>query len=129
MKAGKLARQAARELRKNMTDAEKLLWLKLKGRQFMGLRFLRQHPIFYLYDNERRFFIADFYCHEIRLVIELDGSIHIKKEDYDQTRTDLLGIKNLTVIRFANEEVLTDMDKVLLNLTEEVIKFKEDHTC
>ena len=62
-------------------------------------------------------------------MIELDGSIHIKKEDYDQTRTDLLGIKNLTVIRFANEEVLTDMDKVLLNLTEEVIKFKEDHTC
>jgi very-short-patch-repair endonuclease len=60
--------EAARILRKSMTIPEKLLWDKLKEKQIYGLRFRRQHPI--------EFFIADFYCHQIRLVVEIDGEIH-----------------------------------------------------
>jgi very-short-patch-repair endonuclease len=60
--------EAARILRKSMTLPEKLLWDKLKEKQIYGLRFRRQHPI--------EFFIADFYCHQIRLVVEIDGEIH-----------------------------------------------------
>jgi very-short-patch-repair endonuclease len=75
---GQLARKLAGDLRKNPIPAEKKLWIKLKNRQLLNLKFLRQHPIFYQYNNQKNFFIADFYCHEIRMVIELDGHIHIK---------------------------------------------------
>lgn len=60
----------AKLLRNSMTESEKLLWERLKGKQIMNSRFRRQHPI--------NIFIADFYCHEIKLVIEVDGSIHKK---------------------------------------------------
>jgi len=69
----------ARKLRKNMTDSEELLWNKLKGKQICGLRFRRQHPI--------DIFIADFYCHEVRLVVEIDGENHRHQEEYDDGRT------------------------------------------
>jgi very-short-patch-repair endonuclease len=65
----------ARMLRENMTQTEKLLWERLKGKQILGLRFRRQHPIF--------IFIADFYCHEARLVVEIDGEIHNQQLEYD----------------------------------------------
>ena len=64
--------EAARILRKNMTFHEKLLWEKLKLKQICGKRFRRQHPI--------DFFIVDFYCHEARLVVEIDGEIQKKPE-------------------------------------------------
>jgi very-short-patch-repair endonuclease len=84
---GQLARKLAGELRKNPTHAEKKLWNALKNRQLLNSKFLRQHPIFYQYNRQRNFFIADIYCHEIKMVIELDGHIHIKLRDYDQIRT------------------------------------------
>ena len=68
----------ARKLRKNQTPAEKTLWPYLRERRLMGRRFMRQHPI--IYDskrNEHFFFVADFYCREENLVIELDGPVHI----------------------------------------------------
>ena len=71
--------EAARLLRENMTYPEKLLWEKLKGKQICGLRFRRQHPI--------DLFIADFYCHEARLVVEVDGEIHKQKKEYDDGRS------------------------------------------
>jgi cyclase len=70
-KTNNLVFELAKELRRNMTDAEKLLWNHLKP-GISGLKFRRQHPV--------RFYIADFYCHKIKLVIEVDGEIHNKKE-------------------------------------------------
>jgi len=67
-------KELARELRKNSTLSEVLLWLKIKGK-VMGVEFHRQVPI----DN----FIVDFYCHELMLAIEIEGSSHDEKQDYD----------------------------------------------
>lgn len=96
----------ARELRQNMTDAERLLWLNLRNRKFHQLKFLRQHPIVYeLYRNRPLYFIADFYCAEKKLVIELDGKIHDFQKEDDQHRDEILNSLKLTVLRIRNEEV------------------------
>ena len=71
--------EKAKVLRKDMTGAEKVLWERLKNKQVLKLRFRRQHPI--------DIFIADFYCHTVRLVIELDGKIHKTQKEYDEGRT------------------------------------------
>jgi very-short-patch-repair endonuclease len=70
------AKKYARELRKRQTPAEKIIWKSVRNRRLMGKKFLRQHPIFTDEGDLDVFFIADFYCHEHRLVIELDGEIH-----------------------------------------------------
>ena len=75
----------ARELRNNMTESEKLLWKELRGRKVSGLRFLRQHPILYKGNlSKYNYFIADFYCNEKKVIIEVDGPIHDGSEDYDE---------------------------------------------
>jgi cyclase len=88
----------AKKLRKTVTDAEKILWEHLKEKK-LGVKFRRQHPI--------SSFIADFYCHEKKLIIELDGSIHNIKEIFEndlerQAAIEAFGIK---VIRFKNQEI------------------------
>ena len=98
--------EKAKTLRKCMTNAEKILWEKLKNKQVLNLRFRRQHPI--------NIFIADFYCHTVRLIIELDGEIHQKQIDYDEGRTDELERFDMHVIRFINDEAENDIDNNLL---------------
>ncbi|WP_320019573.1 endonuclease domain-containing protein [Labilibaculum manganireducens] len=100
----------AKELRRNMTESEKLLWTEIRNRKLNGLKFRRQHPI--------NIFIADFYCHEIKLVIELDGNIHDYEEnkEYDEGRTAELEYLGVKVIRFTNEEVMNSMNKVLAQI-------------
>jgi len=102
----------SRELRQSSTEAEKLLWERLRNRKLNGLKFRRQHPI----DK----YIVDFYCHEKRLVIELDGSVHNINENaaYDRARTVELGGLKITVIRFRNVEVENDMESVLEKIGE-----------
>jgi very-short-patch-repair endonuclease len=99
--------QYGRELRQSSTYAEKILWEYLRSRKLDGLKFRRQHPL----DN----FIADFYCHEKKLVVELDGSVHDIKEnaEYDEHRTYILGGSGIKVIRFRNEEVMKNIAFVL----------------
>lgn len=99
--------ERAKLLRKNMTLAELLLWEQLKGKKVLGLRFRSQHPI--------DIFIADFYCHPVKLVIEVDGGIHKLKEqkEYDIGRTGELNYWGIEVIRFSNEEVEKSMSKVI----------------
>jgi len=94
----------AKELRKDETEAEKKLWTKLNKNQILGLQFRRQHPI--------NIFIADFYCPKIKLVIEVDGSIHeiFEYEEHDIGRSEILNDFGITVIRFTNEQVLNDLD-------------------
>ena len=102
--------EKAKILRLHMTYPEKLIWERLKNKQILGLKFRPQHPI--------DIFIADFYCHKIKLVIEIDGEIHKTKEhkQYDIGRTAELEEKGITVIRYTNNEVLTNTDKVILDI-------------
>jgi very-short-patch-repair endonuclease len=96
----------ARELRQNMTEAEKMLWKELRNRKFIGLKFVRQHPLIYqVINNEPRYFIADFMCYEKKLVIEVDGLIHEFQEEEDQHREEILKSLGLTILRIKNEEV------------------------
>jgi len=111
----------ARDLRKNQTPQEKILWRELRKRKQFGYKFLRQHPVFC---REEKgwvdFYIADFYCNELKLIIELDGRIHDSRGDYDKERDARLNAKGLQVIRILNDE--TNNIPVLLNFLEEKIK-------
>ena len=104
----------AKELRKYETEAEKILWTKLNKNQMMGLQFRRQHPI-----NR---FIADFYCVKIKLVIEVDGSIHElpEYEVYDIGRSEILNDFGITVIRFSNEQIINDINSIIDKIEENV---------
>jgi very-short-patch-repair endonuclease len=95
----------ARELRKNMTDAERALWSKIRKRQISGYKFRRQQII--------GRYIVDFVCNEKKLIIELDGGQHLEQAEYDKDRTAWLESQGFEVIRFWNHEVLTMMDVVL----------------
>jgi very-short-patch-repair endonuclease len=97
----------ARNLRKVLTNAEELLWQELRNRKLQGLKFRRQHPISH--------YIADFYCAEKQLVIEVDGSIHNSKEakEYDEARTRDLASMGIHVLRFTNDEVEKGIPSVL----------------
>ena len=96
----------AREQRKNMTPAEKRLWGRIRGK-VLGVKFRRQHPI-----NR---FIADFYCHEARLVVEIDGGYHDDQDQWahDQGRTRELEELGIRVVRFTNEEVEEDLEGMI----------------
>jgi len=108
--------QTARELRKNQTESEGLLWEILRGRRLSGKKFLRQHPIIYSVYQRPYYFIVDFYCAEAKLVIEVDGSIHKANGEYDQQRTEILISKGLHVLRISNDELL-DLEKVINKIT------------
>ena len=98
----------ARELRQRQTPAEQILWSCLRGRRLNGAKFRRQHNI--------GSFIADFYCHEAQLVIELDGAIHKYQTEQDAERDAWMQANGLTVLRFANASVLDDLPTVLTTI-------------
>ena len=106
--------EAARILRKNMTFHEKLLWEKLKLKQINGLRFRRQHPI--------NIFIVDFYCHEAKLVVEIDGDIHLQRKEYDAGRSAEMKKYCIKVIRFKNSEVENNIENVIKRIENEIEK-------
>ena len=97
----------AKDLRKSMTEAEKILWKQLRNNKLNGLKFRRQHPL--------DIFIADFYCHRKKLIIELDGGIHDSPEqkEYDEGRTFELEEKGFKILRFRNEDIINDLGSVL----------------
>lgn len=108
-----IIRERANKLRHSQTPAERMLWTYLRKRQLSGKKFLRQHPIIFTYDTKVQHFIADFYCHEKMLIIELDGSIHDTQKEYDEMRENVLKDMGYKIIRFRNEEVFGDVQKVL----------------
>jgi very-short-patch-repair endonuclease len=97
----------ARALRQGQTDAEALLWSKLRSRQLLGLKFRRQHPL----GN----YFADFACLEIGLVLELDGGQHneVAEMRHDQKRSDYMAAMGFQTLRFWNNEVLKETEGVL----------------
>lgn len=104
----------AKQLRREMTEAEEALWEQLRARRFLNLKFRRQHPILD--------FVVDFYCHERKLIVEADGKYHEggDAQYYDSERTKELQKYDYSVIRFSNEEILNDLDSVLKRLRKRV---------
>ncbi|UGU16743.1 endonuclease domain-containing protein [Sinomicrobium kalidii] len=100
------------DLRKNMTPAEAYLWKHLKARKLEGKRFTRQHSI----EN----YIVDFYCAEVRLIIELDGEVHdnSQTEEYDEKRTEQLNKLGYIVLRIENKMVFEYLPSVLQEIKE-----------
>ncbi len=112
LKYNKNLQNLARELRKNMTDAEKLLWSRISRRQISGYQFYRQRII----GN----YIVDFYCPTARLVIEIDGGQHYygKIEESDKMRDGVLSGIGLKILRYSNLDVLKNLDAVLESIYE-----------
>lgn len=100
-------KQPSRDLRNNMTDAEQLLWQRLRRKQILGLQFYRQKPILN--------FIVDFYCPSANLVIECDGGQHYTAEglEADRARDQALAQLGLNMLRFDNRQILTETDAVV----------------
>ncbi|MFV5503465.1 MULTISPECIES: endonuclease domain-containing protein [unclassified Acinetobacter] len=100
-------KQASRDLRNHMTEAEKLLWSRIRNKQILDLQFYRQKPILN--------YIVDFYCPAANLVIECDGSQHFTNEglEADRVRDEALVQLGLKVFRFDNGQVMTRLDDVV----------------
>jgi very-short-patch-repair endonuclease len=98
----------AQEMRKNLTPCEEILWDKLKEKKLNGCKFRRQHPF-----NR---YILDFYCHENKLAIEVDGDVHRDKCDQDEFRDKYLGSVGIKTIRIKNDEILHSIDEVLTKI-------------
>ena len=113
-KTNKLIKTTARSLRRHQTDAEELLWKVIRNRKLANRKFLRQHPIEFEWNGQKRFFIADFFCHEAMLVIELDGKIHDLQKDRDAMREYVIKCLGMNVLRFTNDEIFNDIEKVIL---------------
>lgn len=109
----------AKSMRHTATNAESLMWQLLRAKRFMNLKFRRQHVI--------APYIVDFYCHELGLVIELDGSQHGTDDviEYDAERTKFLEALGLKVVRYWNHEVLQNVDVVLDDLWNICSELKE----
>ena len=111
-------KERARELRREMTPEEKILWHYLRGRNMSGFKFRRQQVI----DG----FIADYYCHEIGLILEIDGGIHETQKDYDTERDRIIQSRGLNVYRITNGDIrknlyatLSHLRKTCLELTKQ----------
>jgi len=105
--------QLAKELRREMTPAEKILWNELRANK-LGVHFRRQQVI--------AGFIVDFYCHKSALVIEVDGDIHDLQRDEDARRENALREMGLRIVRFRNDEVVRDLSAVLRKIRELIVR-------
>jgi very-short-patch-repair endonuclease len=115
-----IAKTTARVLRKKSTPGEQIFWEQVRNRKLMGIKFLRQHPIEFEYYGCKRFIVADFYCHEARLIIELDGNSHIAKQKQDELRDLVCNTLDLRVIRFTEAEIKRDVKTVIQKLVKEL---------
>ena len=106
----RMAQTMSRANRRGQTDAERLLWAKLRDRRLGGVKFRRQHPIGQ--------YITDFCCAEARLVVEVDGGQHAQRATSDEERTQYLKHAGYRVLRFWNPEVLTQTQAVLERILE-----------
>ena len=106
----------ARDLRRNQTKAEHILWQAIRFKQINGIKFRRQHAI--------GPYIADFCSPSHKLIIELDGSQHMEQEEYDAVRTKFLVSKGYRVLRFWNNEVMNDLEGVVMRIIQDL----EEHS-
>lgn len=109
--------EMAHALRKNMTDAERILWKRLKDKSIFKVKFRRQHPV--------DIFVMDFYCHELKLAIEVDGEILLSQEavEHDEGRTYELEKFGKKILRLTNKQILENLDDVqvsILNIINDI---------
>ena len=111
----------ARQLRKEQTDAENLLWQVLRARRLCGFKFRRQHPV--------GGYILDFYCHNVGLAVELDGGGHSEAEQrfYDEERSRIILGAGVQVVRFWNHDVLTALESVLEEIYRHLMMGKSEN--
>jgi len=114
--------EKARFMRRNPTEAETVFWELVRCRKMCGKKFHRQFPVKFKYDSRNRFFFADFYCPESSLIIEIDGGIHQLQEDYGELRTHIINELGIRVIRFSNDDILYNIEKVIRILENEILK-------
>jgi very-short-patch-repair endonuclease len=100
----------AKLLRKNLTDAERMLWNQIRARRFLGIKFKRQQPL--------GKYIVDFISFEVQLAFEIDGGQHIEASDQDAQRDACLASQRFRVLRFWNNEVLENLDGVWMRISE-----------
>jgi very-short-patch-repair endonuclease len=112
-------RRFARQLRKVPTAAEDTLWQALRGRRLNGLKFKRQVPVLA--------YTVDFMCFERKLIVEIDGRQHEWFAEYDARRTEEIGSQGFAVLRFANEQVLTDLDYVMKTIAAAAARALHPH--
>ena len=108
----------ARDNRKNMTPQERLVWEQVRNRRYLGYKFLRQHPISYREGGKDFFFIADFYCAALNLVLEIDGEYHDNQKEYDEYRDLVIQQKGLHTLRIKNAEIDQNIDLALEKIKE-----------
>ena len=103
----------ARNLRSNQTEAESFFWGQVRNRKFYKYKFSRQYIIEYkILKDISKYFIVDFYCNHAKLIVEIDGKIHDYQIEVDKDREEILKVYGYSIIRFKNEEVLSDWPSV-----------------
>jgi very-short-patch-repair endonuclease len=115
-KLEEIAKVVCRELRKNSTEAENIFWCEVRNKKFYGKKFYRQHPLFHSITGKETFFIADIFCYEEKLIIELDGNYHQYRLKEDEERTKILNHLGLRVIRFNNDDIMNNLDGVVIKI-------------
>ena len=111
--------EVARRMRREMTAAEWALWQAVRGNKLDGLHFRRQQVI----DG----FVADFYCHAVNLVVEVDGEIHDTQIEEDRHRERAFGLRGLRVLRFTNDQVLHDLPGCLSEIRTALVNTEASH--
>ena len=109
-----ILKQRRIELRRNQTDAEKILWLHLRNRRFFGMKFFRQYSV--------GPYVLDFYCAKLMFAVELDGGQHLHdgNRQYDAARSAYLKSQGIDVMRFWNHDVLQNIDGVLAMIAQKL---------
>ena len=117
--AGEETKRFSHNLRKNMTKAETDLWWKLRNKNLLGAKFRLQHVI--------RYFIAGFNCHEVKLVIEIDGLMHLQSDqkEYDVNRDAEFKKAGINILRFTNDQILDHIDEILFSFKYEISRLRE----
>ena len=104
----------AKRLRQEATDAERVLWREVRAHRFAGLKFKRQEPL--------GLYVVDFVCYEAKLIVELDGGQHANRQESDAERTRWLESRGFRVVRFWNNDVLTNTAGVMQEIEKEITR-------
>jgi very-short-patch-repair endonuclease len=109
-----IKKQFARSLRQNQTETEKIVWNLLRNKGLYGLKFRRQHVI--------EGFVVDFYCHEYKLALEIDGKVHEKQKEYDTLRETIIANKGISFIRMKNEDIQNNIEMIKEKIKERIME-------
>ena len=123
-----IAKEFCRNLRANQTDSEAAFWEIVRNRKLLGKKFLRQHPIIYDLLGKESFYISDFYCHELKLIIEIDGKIHQYEQLKDVERDEIMNLLGLYVLRIKNEEIENSISKVIDKIKNSILELENKLT-